>query len=30
MIFEIIKPLFGTMIIEQVLFLVQLKQKEGV
>lgn len=30
MIFEIIKPLFGTMIIEQGLFLVQPKQKEGV
>lgn len=28
MIFEIEKPLFGTMIIEQGLFLVQLKQKK--
>lgn len=28
MIFEIEKPLFGTMIIEQGLFLVQMKQKE--
>ncbi len=28
MIFEIEKPLFGTMIIEQGLFIVQLKQKE--
>lgn len=27
MIFEIEKPLFGTMIIEQGLFIVQLKQK---
>ena len=30
MIFEIEKPLFGTMIIEQGLFIVQLKQKKGV
>ena len=29
-IFEIEKPLFGTMIIEQGLFIVQLKQKKGV
>ena len=29
MIFEIEKPLFGTMIIEQGLFIVQLKQKKG-
>ena len=28
MIFEIEKPLFGTMIIEQGLFIVQLKQKK--
>jgi len=30
LIFEIEKPLFGTMIIEQGLFIVQLKQKKGV
>ena len=30
MIFEIEKPLFGTMIIEQGLFIVQLKQKRSV
>ncbi len=30
MIFEIEKPLFGTMIIEQGLFIVQSKQKKGV
>ena len=29
-IFEIEKPLFGTMIIDQGLFIVQLKQKKGV